>query len=258
MFIKITLKKIWFIAVVLPLMLQAQKIHLVDGRSGVLPGQFIVSKAGVSWVGTGEAQPTLLEWREIDLIQLARVEPEIEKARKKALLTNESTYFTIPEKVNHFVAFLDLPVEVKFNRSWKVTRRESSTYYISTEGFLEVTPEGQDYLITSGFVDKESLAREKVEEVTPYPISTTIRGLFMIIGDDRNSRSRLVIRELRKQPGFFENIIIGLQNLSYLEPARSREIQETIDALRSLSSGRPISIDAQRVIMKFVDPQRRT
>lgn len=248
--------RLWIVCICLPLIVQAQRIHLQDGRAGVLPGQFVVAHEGISWVGVGQVEPTVIRWGEIDLALLARQEPDIEKARQKALLTRESTYFTIPEQENHFVAFLELPIEVKFNRAWKVTKRESSSYYISTEGFVNVPSTGEDYLIASGFVDKESLSKEKVEEVTPYPISTTIRGLFMIIGDDRNSRSRSVIRELRKQPGFFENIIIGLQNLAQLEPTRTREINEAIHALRSLASNRPISIDAQRSLLRFLEPPR--
>lgn len=93
----------------------ARSIPLARGGAFPIPDQAVVSADGITFVRPGDAKPVTLKWQDIDLLRLAKQDPDLEGSRQKALLTGEKTVLAAEApKVNPYAEFLALPVKVTF------------------------------------------------------------------------------------------------------------------------------------------------
>ncbi|MCX6952823.1 MAG: hypothetical protein NTV51_11750 [Verrucomicrobia bacterium] len=93
-----------------------------------LPAQFTVEPHALTYLPAAASQIAVLRWGDIDLALLARQEPEIEAARQTAVLTGKKVYLAVAPPIHYMCLFMELPVNVQFNRSGVTT---SQTRYTS-------------------------------------------------------------------------------------------------------------------------------
>lgn len=231
---------------------QAQTNTLrVDGKPCALPTQFVVNEQGVQFVAPGQSLRVVL-WSQVDLPSLAANEPQIEAARQEALLHHKTSYFLAKASWHDFKAFMSAPISVRFQPRVETRTRTVSRYDVSFNGYP--TADGRRSLQDLGVVRGDSSTVSVAIDQTRFPLVTTIEGLFLTIGDDRNPDSSRLIRELQRQNGFFQNLLIGLRNLQDRYP-RHGGIADTVKSIELLSTG-TVSIDAQRQLMKFAQYSR--
>jgi hypothetical protein len=234
-----------------PVTVPAQTIRTLDHQPVLMPSQFIVSPDGIEYLREGRATPIVAPWDKIDLNALAKEEPQIERARQKAILTKQRVYVTVPKPANYYVAFLKLPVNATFPTQTLSITQDTSIYNMSAEAFS--TSDGAATSTTvDGFIAGTSTSRTKTVDLTRYPLCTTIEGLFMTLAADSNPDSKKLILDLEKQSSFFPNLILGLKDLAALYP-KDPEIKETILALEKFTTGDvAVSVDSQRQLASFV------
>jgi len=217
-----------------------------------LPPQFTVEPHAITYLPAGARQITTLRWDDIDLAILARQEPEIEGARHQAVLTGKKVYLAVTPPIHYMRLFMELPVNVQFNRSWVATSQ--TRYTTSTTSFPQGTGTGQTVLATQGFVTAKTTTR--IIDTTRYPLATTMEGLLMTMGDDRKPDAQRLVRELQTYGAFFPNLILGVRKLQEVYP-RDHMLPRLLKALDKLSSDQAISVDAQRELQAFVAYTRK-
>lgn len=134
------MKKNYTILVILLSFAYGQVIVSTDGQKAALPRQFAVTPEGIQAMVSGQSTPMTTPWSRINLDILAKTEPEIEKARKEAVLKGSRIYFEVQPPPNYYREFLNAPVNVQFNQSWDVKQTSWSRYRYSTEGYADISP----------------------------------------------------------------------------------------------------------------------
>ena len=238
---------------------QARALPLAKGGLLPIPDQAVVSLEGVTFVRPGEPAPTTIPWQSLDLPKLARMEPNLELSRQKALLTGEKTLLTPePARINPYAQFLNLPVKVTFRpKETHQTKVETS----SVSAAIPTVPSGEFPGVSTGtvpptlpqrFINNSATTRSDTTiNQTRQPLDTTVGGFLELISDVSQSSTGNLLRELREQPHIFTNILSELRSLQNQFPNDS-SLNATAEALQKLAKNGPVSIDAQNALKRLV------
>ncbi len=231
-------------------------IPMVAGSPVEVANVLLVGPESLGLVRSGTSEKVELAWVRVDVDLLGQKYPELDTFRQESILLGESTIVRVERIPNYFERFLKLPATARFKDDFKVEASVASGLRFFRADYRKIAEPVRDPGFPVLATRTNSLKLDPITEATRDSFEATVDRLIHDLSEDRNSRSREIVRQLVGHAELFENLKQGLRNLEEGYPGFPK-IRSAIDALDAMAVDPNNSIPAQIKLREFLDFARK-
>lgn len=231
-------------------------IPLVSGSPIEVSNVLLVGPDSLALVRPGTSEKVELAWSRVDVSALGETYPELDAFRQESILLGESTIVRAERIPNYFERFLKLPATARFKDDFQIGAAVQSGLRFFRADYRKIAEPVRDPGFPQIATRNDRVRVDKIAEASRVSFEGTIDRLLHDLSEDKNSRSREIVRQLVDHPEMFENLKQGLRNLREAYPAAVR-IGVAIEALDAMAVDPNNSLQAQIKLRDFLEFARK-